>query len=109
MLAAIRSCRKCVDDPQGKPLAHAPRPVLRASTTARLAICSQAPGTLVHASGTPFTDRSGDRLRDWLGVTPEEFYDETRVLIVPDGVLLPRAGCEGRRSPAATRMRAALA
>ncbi len=89
MLAAIRCCRKCVEDPQGKPLSHEPRPVLRASTTARLAVCSQAPGTLVHASGTPFTDRSGDRLRDWLGVTPQEFYDESRVAIVPMGFCFP--------------------
>ena len=77
MLAAIRACRHCVEAPQGKPLPHEPRPVLRASSTARLAVCSQAPGTKVHASGTPFTDRSGDRLRDWMGVTPQEFYDES--------------------------------
>jgi uracil-DNA glycosylase len=99
MLAAIRSCRKCVDDPQGQPLAHAPRPVLRASTTARLAICSQAPGTLVHASGTPFTDRSGDRLRDWLAVTPQEFYDENRVAIVPMGFCFPGQDAKGADLP----------
>ena len=57
MLAAIRACRRCVEAPQGKPLPHEPRPVLRASASARLAVCSQAPGTKVHASGTPFTDR----------------------------------------------------
>ena len=99
LLAAIRSCRKCVDDPQGQPLAHAPRPVLRASTTARLAICSQAPGTLVHASGTPFTDRSGDRLRDWLAVTPQEFYDENRVAIVPMGFCFPGQDAKGADLP----------
>ena len=99
LLAAIRSCRKCVDDPQGQPLAHAPRPVLRASTTARLAICSQAPGTLVHASGTPFTDRSGDRLRDWLAVTAQEFYDESRVLIVPMGFCFPGQDAKGADLP----------
>ncbi len=63
--------------------------MLRASRTARLAVCSQAPGTRVHASGTPFTDRSGDRLRDWMGVTPQEFYDEARVAIVPMGFCFP--------------------
>jgi uracil-DNA glycosylase len=99
MLAAIRSCRKCVEDPRGKPLPHEPRPVLRASTTARLAICSQAPGTLVHASGTPFTDRSGDRLRDWLGVTPQEFYDESRVAIVPMGFCFPGQDAKGADLP----------
>jgi uracil-DNA glycosylase len=89
MLAAIRACRRCVEAPQGTPLPHEPRPVLRASRTARLAICSQAPGTRVHVSGTPFTDRSGDRLREWMGVTLEEFYDESRVAIVPMGFCFP--------------------
>lgn len=99
MLAAIRSCRYCIETPQGKPLPHGPRPVLRASTTARLAICSQAPGTLVHASGTPFTDRSGDRLRDWLAVTPQEFYDERRVAIVPMGFCFPGQDAKGADLP----------
>ncbi|MGI8851733.1 MAG: uracil-DNA glycosylase family protein [Methyloceanibacter sp.] len=89
VLTAIRGCRHCVEAPRGKPLPHEPRPVLRASRTARLAICSQAPGTRVHESGTPFTDRSGDRLRDWMGVTPQEFYDEARVAIVPMGFCFP--------------------
>jgi uracil-DNA glycosylase len=89
LLAAIRGCRHCAEAPQGKPLPHEPRPVLRASRTARLAVCSQAPGTRVHISGTPFTDRSGDRLREWMGVTPQEFYDESRVAIVPMGFCFP--------------------
>ncbi|MEX0744783.1 MAG: uracil-DNA glycosylase family protein [Phycisphaeraceae bacterium] len=89
VLAAIRGCRHCVEAPQGRSLPHEPRPVLRASGTARLAVCSQAPGTRVHESGTPFTDRSGDRLRDWMGVTPQEFYDEARVAIVPMGFCFP--------------------
>ncbi len=99
MLAAIRGCRRCIETPTGKPLPHEPRPVLRASATARLAICSQAPGTLVHASGIPFTDRSGDRLRDWLGVTREEFYDESRVLIVPMGFCFPGQDGKGADLP----------
>jgi uracil-DNA glycosylase len=89
VLGAIRACRHCVETPQGRPLPHEPRPVLRASATARLAVCSQAPGTRVHLSGTPFTDRSGDRLREWMGVTPDEFYDEARVAIVPMGFCFP--------------------
>ncbi|HXG78475.1 MAG TPA: uracil-DNA glycosylase family protein [Methyloceanibacter sp.] len=88
-LAAIRACRYCIETPQGKPLPHEPRPVLRASPTARLAVCSQAPGTKVHLSGTPFTDASGERLRAWMGVTPSEFYDEARVAIVPMGFCFP--------------------
>ena len=82
LVARIRACRICIDTPRGKPLPHAPNPVLRPSTTARIAICSQAPGVRVHASGTPFTDPSGDRLRAWLGVTSEEFYDTARIAIV---------------------------
>jgi uracil-DNA glycosylase len=89
LLAAIRSCRYCVETPQGKPLAHKPRPVLRASSTARLAVCSQAPGTKVNLSGTPFTDASGDRLREWMRVSPQEFYDEARVAIIPMGFCFP--------------------
>lgn len=99
VLAAIRACRRCVEAPQGKPLPHEPRPVLRASRTARLAVCSQAPGTRVHISGTPFTDRSGDRLRGWMGVTPEEFYDQSRVAIVPMGFCFPGQDAHGADLP----------
>ena len=89
LIASIRSCRYCVETPNGKPLPHEPRPVLRVSDTARLAVCSQAPGTRVHASGIPFTDPSGDRLRDWMGVSPQEFYDEARIAIIPMGFCFP--------------------
>jgi uracil-DNA glycosylase len=99
VLAAIRACRHCVEAPQGKPLPHEPRPVLRASSTALLAVCSQAPGTKVHASGTPFTDRSGDRLREWMGVTAQEFYDEARVAIVPMGFCFPGQDAKGADLP----------
>jgi uracil-DNA glycosylase len=99
VLAAIRACRHCVEAPQGKPLPHEPRPVLRASSTARLAVCSQAPGTKVHASGTPFTDRSGDRLRDWMRISPQEFYDEARVAIVPMGFCFPGQNASGADLP----------
>ena len=99
VLSAIRACRRCLEAPHGKPLPHEPRPVLRASSTARLAVCSQAPGTKVHASGTPFTDRSGDRLRDWMGVTPQEFYDERRLAIVPMGFCFPGQDEKGADRP----------
>src|SRR5688500_7917303 len=99
VLAAIRACRRCLEAPLGKPLPHEPRPVLRASSTARLAVCSQAPGSRVHLSGTPFTDRSGDRLRDWMGVTSEEFYDEARVSIVPMGFCFPGHDVHGGDLP----------
>ncbi len=88
--AEARACTRCADLPLG------PRPILRVSATARLLIASQAPGTKVHASGTPWTDASGHRLRAWLGLTPEEFYDEARVAILPTGLCypgrLPRGG-----------------
>lgn len=95
LLARIRDCRICVDTPRGRPLPHAPRPVLRVSATARLAIAGQAPGTRVHASGTPFCDPSGDRLRGWMDVTPEEFYDVSRIAIVPMGLCFPGLDAAG--------------
>lgn len=89
LVAQIRACRVCRDHPTGAPLPHEPRPVLRVSTTARIAVCGQAPGIRVHASGKPFTDPSGVRLRRWMGVTEEEFYDTRRVAIVPVGFCFP--------------------
>lgn len=99
VVAAIRVCRACVERPRGKPLPHEPRPVLRVSATARLAVCSQAPGTRVHASGKPFTDPSGERLRDWMDVTSDEFYDEARVAIVPMGFCFPGQDAKGADLP----------
>jgi uracil-DNA glycosylase len=99
LVSEIRACRICRDAPTVKRLPHEPRPVLRASTTARLCICSQAPGIRVHASGTPFTDPSGDRLRAWLGVTADEFYDQGRVAIVPMGFCFPGHDATGGDLP----------
>jgi uracil-DNA glycosylase len=70
-------------------------PVLRASSTARLAIISQAPGFRVHKTGLPFNDPSGDRLRDWIGLDRERFYDESRVAIVPMGFCFPGYDAHG--------------
>ncbi|MDJ0512161.1 MAG: uracil-DNA glycosylase family protein [Methyloceanibacter sp.] len=99
IVSAIRRCRICVEQPRGKPLPHEPRPVLRATTNARLVICGQAPGTRVHRSGMPFTDPSGDRLRSWLDMTPETFYDEGRVAIVPMGFCFPGLDAKGGDLP----------
>jgi uracil-DNA glycosylase len=99
LLCNIRACRTCVESPEGKPLPHEPRPVLRVSPTARLAVCSQAPGTRVHASGIPFTDASGDRLRDWMGVDPREFYDESRLAVIPMGFCFPGQDAKGSDLP----------
>jgi uracil-DNA glycosylase len=84
-----RACRLCRDNPAGKPLPHEPRPVFTVSTKARILIASQAPGARVHESGKPFTDRSGDRLREWMAVSEEEFYDPDLVAILPMGFCFP--------------------
>jgi uracil-DNA glycosylase len=90
IIAAIRACRVCVESPRGRPLPHEPRPVLRiAAEGAPVIVCGQAPGTRVHASGTPFTDPSGVRLRSWLGVSEAEFYDTSRIGVVPMGFCFP--------------------
>jgi len=65
------------------------RPVFRVSTTARVLINSQAPGTKVHLTGLPFNDASGDRLREWLQMDRDLFYDESRIAIVPMGLCYP--------------------
>src|SRR3954470_17038176 len=84
ILVQLRACRICRAAPRyGAALPQEPRPVIQAESSARLCIASQAPGTRVHASGRPFTDASGVRLRAWLGLDEASFYDPTRVAIVP--------------------------
>lgn len=95
----IRACRICVEQPVGRPLPHEPRPVLQPSSQARVLIASQAPGTKVHLSGKPFTDASGDRLRNWLGVTPDEFYDPRNFAILPMGFCFPGQDARGADLP----------
>jgi uracil-DNA glycosylase len=99
LVAEIRACRICVEQPLARPLPHEPRPVVVASTSARVLIAGQAPGTKVHASGMPFDDRSGDRLRDWLGVTREQFYDARNFAIVPMGFCFPGQDAKGGDLP----------
>ena len=91
--AAARACTHCADLPLG------PRPILRVSATARLLIVGQAPGTKVHATGIPWNDPSGDRLRAWMGVDRDVFYDETRVAIVPMGLCYPGRLAAGGDAP----------
>lgn len=88
-VARIGACRICRDRPAGTPLPHEPRPVVVASSRARMLVAGQAPGTRVHATGLPFNDRSGDRLRDWMGVTREAFYDPDNFAIAPMGFCFP--------------------
>lgn len=92
----IAACRKCIENPIGSPLPHEPRPVVRISPTARLCIAGQAPGLRVHKSGIPFDDPSGDRLRDWLGVDKETFYDVSKLAIVPMSFCFP--GYDAKKS-----------
>lgn len=87
---SIRACRICRDTPQYlPPLPHEPNPVCIISDTARIAICGQAPGIRVHNTSLPFNDPSGDRLRQWLGTTRDEFYDPALFAIAPMGFCFP--------------------
>lgn len=100
LLSDLRRCRLCRDAPlHGGPLPHEPRPVVQASATARLCIAGQAPGTRVHASGRPFTDPSGARLRVWLGLEESDFYDASRVTILPMGHCFPGLDSRGSDLP----------
>jgi uracil-DNA glycosylase len=93
--AEARACRLCE-----KELPLGPRPTFIARETARLLIVGQAPGTRVHETGIPFNDRSGDRLRQWLGFGRETFYDESRIAIIPIGLCYPgRDAAGGDRPP----------
>lgn len=100
LAGAIRACRVCRDAPcYGPPLPHAPRPILQVSTTARICIASQAPGIRAHGSGRPFTDPSGVRLRQWLAVEEEVFYDPKKIAILPMGFCFPGLGPDGSDLP----------
>jgi len=101
VLAGIRACRICRDRPANpaRPLPHEPRPVCVPSSTARILIAGQAPGTRVHQSGRPFTDPSGVRLRQWLGIGEEVFYDAARIAIVPMGFCFPGLDAKGGDLP----------
>ena len=92
----IRACRICSQRFAATATAHAPRPVVWFRPGARLLIAGQAPGARVHASGRPFTDPSGDRLRDWLGIDAATFYDRSRVAVVPMAFCFP--GYDARKA-----------
>ena len=94
LLGEVRACHSCE-----KQLPLGPRPVLRASHTARILVIGQAPGTRVHQSGIPWDDPSGERLRDWMQMGPELFYDEQRIAIMPMGFCYPGKGKSGDLPP----------
>tara|TARA_X000000950_G_scaffold108205_1_gene136464 strand:+ start:177997 stop:178653 length:657 start_codon:yes stop_codon:yes gene_type:complete len=93
----VRTCRICAD--AQNPLPHAPNPVFQMSPSARLLIAGQAPGNLVNISGRPFTDPSGDRLRDWMGIDSDTFYDVSKVAILPMGFCFPGYTPKGADKP----------
>jgi len=94
LLIQVRACRLCEAH-----LPLGPRPVLRADAGARVLIVGQAPGTRVHATGIPWNDPSGDRLRAWLAVDRDAFYDERRFAIIPAGLCYPGRGRSGDLPP----------
>jgi uracil-DNA glycosylase len=94
LLASIRACTVCADF-----LAAGPRPIVQFSDSARIVIIGQAPGSKVHASGVPWNDDSGDRLREWTGLSRDLFYDPARVALVPMGFCYPGKGKSGDLPP----------
>ena len=95
----IKNCRICAERFGATHTGHEPRPVVWFSGTARLLIAGQAPGIKVYNSGRPFTDPSGDRLRDWLGLDEAAFYDRERVAIVPMAFCFPGYDAKGSDLP----------
>ncbi|CAN5433254.1 uracil-DNA glycosylase family protein [soil metagenome] len=94
VLADIRACRACLGE-----LPHTPRPVVRVFPETRLLICGQAPGRRVHESGLPFTDPSGDRLRQWMGVDDETFYADHRIGVAAQAFCYPGTAPKGGDYP----------
>lgn len=100
LLARLRACRICRDAPARAPaLPHEPRPIIQADARARICIASQAPGMRAHVKGLPFHDPSGIRLRNWLGLDEERFYDPALVAIVPMGHCFPGYDAKGGDLP----------
>ncbi len=94
LLSEVGHCRICAAD-----LPLGPNPVLQCSSSAKILIAGQAPGSRVHASGVPFDDPSGERLRDWMGISRDIFYDARRIAILPMGFCYPGSGKSGDLPP----------
>lgn len=99
LIKDIQSCRICRDRFAKTVSGHSPRPVVWAGKAARVLIAGQAPGARVHESGRPFTDPSGERLRAWLGLDGKEFYDRSRIAIVPMAFCFPGYDAKGSDLP----------
>lgn len=94
LVRRVRACTLCADD-----LPLGPRPVIQMAESARILVVGQAPGRRVHETGLPFNDPSGDRLRQWMGVTRDTFYDEQKMAILPMGFCYPGTGKSGDLPP----------
>ena len=94
LLREISKCQICLPH-----LADGVNPIVQAGSTSKIAIVGQAPGRIVHSTGIPWDDRSGDRLRDWLGVSKEMFYDESLFALIPMGFCYPGKGKSGDLPP----------
>ncbi|MBT8424200.1 MAG: uracil-DNA glycosylase family protein [Silicimonas sp.] len=99
LTSEILACRICAERFGATATGHQPRPIAWFSTSARILIAGQAPGIRVHESRTPFLDRSGDRLRQWMGIDADTFYDRTRVAIVPMAFCFPGYDAKGSDLP----------
>ena len=97
--AQIAGCRLCVPRFAATVTQHQPRPVVWFESSARIMVAGQAPGARVHASGLPFDDASGERLRDWMGISREQFYDLSRVAVVPMAFCFPGYDAKGADLP----------
>ncbi len=94
LVRRVRACTICAGV-----LPHEPRPVIQMSESARILVVGQAPGRRVHETGLPFNDPSGDRLRQWMGITRDTFYDEQKLAILPMGFCYPGTGKSGDLPP----------
>jgi len=90
----ISDCKICASH-----FEHTPKPIFQLNTQAKILVAGQAPGRKAHASGIPFSDPSGDRLRDWMGVTNETFYDAKKIALLPMGFCYPGHGSAGDLPP----------
>ena len=94
LVQEIRSCTLCTEH-----LPLGPRPIIQVSSAANILIVGQAPGSRVHETGIPFNDPSGDRLREWMGIDKEVFYDDSRIALMPMGFCFPGTGKSGDLPP----------
>lgn len=103
VLSGIAGCRACAEDFAATATAHSPRPVVWCGPGARIVVAGQAPGRRVHASGVPFSDASGRRLREWMGVDEATFYDRSRIAILPMAFCFPGQDGRGADMPPPSR------